>query len=354
MGRRSACCVPSSPGPVILALSSPRLLPPPLPSSLREVCADPSLQLPGRPQRPRPASQRPPGAPGCGSECGGREGTPSLGRGWREEQRGLPFSSQGAGASNQDPPVLPLHPLQAQHSRGGGQAGDGQVTRKPALPPCAVNGRIPSLVWGPSWWPAAARATVRRPDGVGLPVRPGERKQRGGGGAGGPKRAGPPRTGATGTPTSGLLGLLWTLPATAGPGQCRPCSREATAACPPGSPPVRWPRPWEDSGRPCPSRIPEEAEPPALGLFVWGSGRSGSWVWAPRGARAGFVQKPLLEDRARHARRQPLGRQHPQTVAQTAVRSPSCPRRERWCHMTQEERDDSLRFNENITFGQLG
>ncbi|OWK16075.1 hypothetical protein Celaphus_00004011 [Cervus elaphus hippelaphus] len=27
---------------------------------------------------------------------------------------------------------------------------------------------------------------------------------------------------------------------------------------------------------------------------------------------------------------------------------------ERWCHMTQEERDDSLRFNENITFGQLG
>ncbi|XP_057567041.1 uncharacterized protein KIAA0513 homolog isoform X3 [Hippopotamus amphibius kiboko] len=29
-------------------------------------------------------------------------------------------------------------------------------------------------------------------------------------------------------------------------------------------------------------------------------------------------------------------------------------KRERWCHMTQEERDDSLRFNENITFGQLG
>ncbi|XP_025963725.2 uncharacterized protein KIAA0513 homolog isoform X1 [Dromaius novaehollandiae] len=28
--------------------------------------------------------------------------------------------------------------------------------------------------------------------------------------------------------------------------------------------------------------------------------------------------------------------------------------REKWCHMTQEERDDSLRFNENITFGQLG
>ncbi|XP_013913377.1 PREDICTED: uncharacterized protein KIAA0513 homolog [Thamnophis sirtalis] len=27
---------------------------------------------------------------------------------------------------------------------------------------------------------------------------------------------------------------------------------------------------------------------------------------------------------------------------------------EKWCHMTQEERDDSLRFNENITFGQLG
>ncbi|XP_031806042.1 uncharacterized protein KIAA0513 homolog isoform X1 [Sarcophilus harrisii] len=29
-------------------------------------------------------------------------------------------------------------------------------------------------------------------------------------------------------------------------------------------------------------------------------------------------------------------------------------KREKWCHMTQEERADSLRFNENITFGQLG
>ncbi|XP_028665982.2 uncharacterized protein KIAA0513 homolog isoform X1 [Erpetoichthys calabaricus] len=29
-------------------------------------------------------------------------------------------------------------------------------------------------------------------------------------------------------------------------------------------------------------------------------------------------------------------------------------KREKWCHMTQEEKDDSLRFNENITFGQLG
>ncbi|EHB09416.1 hypothetical protein GW7_12645 [Heterocephalus glaber] len=29
-------------------------------------------------------------------------------------------------------------------------------------------------------------------------------------------------------------------------------------------------------------------------------------------------------------------------------------KREKWCHMTQEERDDSVRFNENITFGQLG
>ncbi|XP_076126086.1 uncharacterized protein KIAA0513 homolog isoform X1 [Alosa pseudoharengus] len=28
--------------------------------------------------------------------------------------------------------------------------------------------------------------------------------------------------------------------------------------------------------------------------------------------------------------------------------------REKWCHMTQEERDDTSRFNENITFGQLG
>ncbi|XP_077309474.1 uncharacterized protein KIAA0513 homolog [Lithobates pipiens] len=28
--------------------------------------------------------------------------------------------------------------------------------------------------------------------------------------------------------------------------------------------------------------------------------------------------------------------------------------RDRWYHMTQEERDDSLQFNENITFGQLG
>uniref|UniRef100_A0A286ZTU4 KIAA0513 n=1 Tax=Sus scrofa TaxID=9823 RepID=A0A286ZTU4_PIG len=35
-------------------------------------------------------------------------------------------------------------------------------------------------------------------------------------------------------------------------------------------------------------------------------------------------------------------------------RRPSCACRERWCHMTQEERDDSLRFDENITFGQLG
>ncbi|XP_008826125.1 uncharacterized protein KIAA0513 homolog isoform X2 [Nannospalax galili] len=33
-------------------------------------------------------------------------------------------------------------------------------------------------------------------------------------------------------------------------------------------------------------------------------------------------------------------------------RSPTT--REKWYHMTQEERDDSLRFNENITFGQLG
>lgn len=28
--------------------------------------------------------------------------------------------------------------------------------------------------------------------------------------------------------------------------------------------------------------------------------------------------------------------------------------REKWCHMTQEEKDDSSKFNENITFGQLG
>ncbi|XP_012586128.1 PREDICTED: uncharacterized protein KIAA0513 homolog isoform X1 [Condylura cristata] len=33
-------------------------------------------------------------------------------------------------------------------------------------------------------------------------------------------------------------------------------------------------------------------------------------------------------------------------------RSPTT--REKWCHMSQEERDDSLRFHENITFGQLG
>ncbi|XP_076989329.1 uncharacterized protein KIAA0513 homolog [Tamandua tetradactyla] len=33
-------------------------------------------------------------------------------------------------------------------------------------------------------------------------------------------------------------------------------------------------------------------------------------------------------------------------------RSPTT--REKWCHMTQEERDDSLRVDENITFGQLG
>lgn len=28
--------------------------------------------------------------------------------------------------------------------------------------------------------------------------------------------------------------------------------------------------------------------------------------------------------------------------------------REKWCHMTQEEKDDSYRTDENITFGQLG
>ncbi|XP_052008132.1 uncharacterized protein KIAA0513-like isoform X2 [Xyrauchen texanus] len=33
-------------------------------------------------------------------------------------------------------------------------------------------------------------------------------------------------------------------------------------------------------------------------------------------------------------------------------RSPTT--REKWCHMTQEEKDDSSRFDENITFGQLG
>ncbi|XP_048402283.1 uncharacterized protein KIAA0513 homolog isoform X5 [Stegostoma tigrinum] len=33
-------------------------------------------------------------------------------------------------------------------------------------------------------------------------------------------------------------------------------------------------------------------------------------------------------------------------------RSPTT--REKWCHMTAEERDDSHRFNENIAFGQLG
>ncbi|XP_033898903.3 uncharacterized protein KIAA0513 isoform X2 [Acipenser ruthenus] len=33
-------------------------------------------------------------------------------------------------------------------------------------------------------------------------------------------------------------------------------------------------------------------------------------------------------------------------------RSPTT--REKWCHMSQEEKDDSLRFNENIAFGQLG
>ncbi|XP_037671628.1 uncharacterized protein KIAA0513 homolog isoform X2 [Choloepus didactylus] len=35
-------------------------------------------------------------------------------------------------------------------------------------------------------------------------------------------------------------------------------------------------------------------------------------------------------------------------------RKRSPPTREKWCHMTQEERDDSLRVDENITFGQLG
>lgn len=38
----------------------------------------------------------------------------------------------------------------------------------------------------------------------------------------------------------------------------------------------------------------------------------------------------------------------------TVVPDGFVPCREKWCHMTQEERDDSLRFNENITFGQLG
>ncbi|XP_058135614.1 uncharacterized protein KIAA0513 homolog isoform X2 [Dasypus novemcinctus] len=35
-------------------------------------------------------------------------------------------------------------------------------------------------------------------------------------------------------------------------------------------------------------------------------------------------------------------------------RKRSPPTREKWCHMTQEERDDSLRVDENIAFGQLG
>ena len=48
------------------------------------------------------------------------------------------------------------------------------------------------------------------------------------------------------------------------------------------------------------------------------------------------------------------GRAERQGRGPEATRCPSCACREQWCHMTQEERDDSLRFNENITFGQLG
>ncbi|XP_056381507.1 uncharacterized protein KIAA0513 homolog isoform X1 [Hyla sarda] len=38
----------------------------------------------------------------------------------------------------------------------------------------------------------------------------------------------------------------------------------------------------------------------------------------------------------------------------TTRRSTEEDERDKWYHMTQEERDDSLQFNENITFGQLG
>lgn len=36
----------------------------------------------------------------------------------------------------------------------------------------------------------------------------------------------------------------------------------------------------------------------------------------------------------------------------TVVSVGSCS--EKWCHMTQEEKDDSYRMDENIAFGQLG
>lgn len=73
---------------------------------------------------------------------------------------------------------------------------------------------------------------------------------------------------------------------------------------------------------------------------------------------------------APRARRQPRGSECPPVLRQggpgerggagrgfpgvTAVPDRLVTCREKWCHMTQEERDDSLRFNENITFGQLG
>ncbi|KAJ7413772.1 hypothetical protein WISP_88233 [Willisornis vidua] len=48
------------------------------------------------------------------------------------------------------------------------------------------------------------------------------------------------------------------------------------------------------------------------------------------------------------------GRKQAGSPGVTVVPDRLVPCREKWCHMTQEERDDSLRFNENITFGQLG
>lgn len=90
------------------------------------------------------------------------------------------------------------------------------------------------------------------------------------------------------------------------------------------------------------------------------------WVSGPQAEGQPSVRLPRSSTNSSSAEVSPLcqGGQHlwvraggGQAAGMWALKPlhcPSCACRERWCHMTQEERDDSLRFNENITFGQLG
>ncbi|RXM27345.1 hypothetical protein EOD39_10912 [Acipenser ruthenus] len=41
-------------------------------------------------------------------------------------------------------------------------------------------------------------------------------------------------------------------------------------------------------------------------------------------------------------------------IAERQLKNTSSKTENKWCHMSQEEKDDSLRFKENIAFGQLG